>query len=196
MGTELKYVDEYQYLKPMPDRPRMRPCFDKRLRFSQEIHCPGCDYDCPSKISIKPIITDEMKLMKISTPIDVEIEWEEAFGLMMDLLENANYQARKRGCAGLAANQIGHLRRIVVVYYGGLFKPFINPVIIESFGGKDRQKEGCLSRPGRRPAVSRSKKIRVSFYDEAQIYHENVLFTGHTARVLQHEIAHLDGKYI
>src|SRR5262249_7528442 len=93
---------------------------------------------------------------------------------------------------GLAAPQVGISLRIVVMDDGkGSARALINPVIVER-AGSVREEEGCLSLPGIFADVERSKWIRVSALDgegrpisfEAQ---------GLQAKVIQHEIDHLDG---
>lgn len=144
-------------------------------------------------MSIKPIVTNEMILSKVTT----DATKEEALCIAKDLIENAFYRkALRRGCAGLAANQIGYDKSVLVIWYGGGFKPMINPIIKVMFGGPDTMREGCLSRPGRQARVTRSKKLRITFRDEFFNLYEDVKFTGLTARVIQHEVDHLNGKFI
>jgi peptide deformylase len=93
---------------------------------------------------------------------------------------------------GLAAPQVGIGRRILVMDDGkGGAQALINPVI-EQRSGIVREEEGCLSLPGIFGEVERSKWVRVSALDgDGQPY---VLETGGLhARVIQHEIDHLDG---
>ena len=92
---------------------------------------------------------------------------------------------------GLAANQIGVLKRLVVIDIGeGLIK-LINPVIIHSSGEQVGQ-EGCLSIPDVWGMVKRPEKVVVNAINEngekVEIKGENLL-----ARVLCHEIDHLNG---
>lgn len=98
---------------------------------------------------------------------------------------------------GLAGNQVGLTKRIIVFdvdYPEGKKNPqvLINPVIIESIG-EDTMEEGCLSLPGLRATVKRASKVLVKGIDlngkEVEIEAEGLL-----ARVLQHEIDHLEGK--
>jgi peptide deformylase len=93
---------------------------------------------------------------------------------------------------GLAAPQVGIGRRILVIDDGkGGAQALINPVI-EERRGSVREEEGCLSLPGIFAEVERSKWVRVSALDgEGQPY---ALETGGLqARVVQHEMDHLDG---
>ncbi len=93
--------------------------------------------------------------------------------------------------AGLAAPQVGILRRLVVIDDGkGLIK-LINPVIVEAFG-EQQELEGCLSIPGIYGRVKRPEKVVVKAFDE---YGKplNLEGIGLLARALCHEIDHLDG---
>ena len=93
---------------------------------------------------------------------------------------------------GLAAPQVGISLRFVVMDDGkGGASALINPVITDR-GGAVREEEGCLSLPGIFADVERSKWVRVSAQDEAG---QPVSFEaqGLRAKVIQHEIDHLDG---
>jgi peptide deformylase len=95
---------------------------------------------------------------------------------------------------GLAAPQVGVARRIITVNVGDGFLYLINPVIIER-QGRARMEEGCLSCPGISAVIDRNERIRVRGLDldgnEVTIEAE-----GLKARVLQHEIDHLEGVLI
>lgn len=97
------------------------------------------------------------------------------------------------GGIGLAANQIGILRRIFVVDLGdedGL-RVFVNPEILEQ-AGEQSMKEGCLSIPGIRGEVKRPAKIKVKAQNEQGEFFvleaEDLL-----AVCICHEMDHLDG---
>ena len=93
--------------------------------------------------------------------------------------------------AGLAAPQVGILRRLVVLDIGeGLIK-LINPVIVEA-DGEQQELEGCLSIPGIYGKVKRPAKIVVRALDEnGELF--DLEGTELLARALCHEIDHLDG---
>jgi peptide deformylase len=93
---------------------------------------------------------------------------------------------------GLAAPQVGLPHRILVMDDGkGGAQALLNPVI-ESRSGTVREEEGCLSLPGIFAEVERSKSITVSALD---VEGKPVSFeaSGLKARVVQHELDHLDG---
>jgi len=93
---------------------------------------------------------------------------------------------------GLAAPQVGLPHRILVMDDGnGGVQALINPVI-ESRSGTIREEEGCLSLPGVFGVVERSKTITVRAMD-ADGEPVSLEATGLKARIVQHELDHLDG---
>lgn len=93
--------------------------------------------------------------------------------------------------AGLAAPQIGILKRLVVIDMGdGLIK-LVNPEIIETSGNQEVT-EGCLSIPGQWGKLMRPERVKVKTLNEKG---EEVLIEGEgdLAKCLCHEIDHLDG---
>jgi peptide deformylase len=93
---------------------------------------------------------------------------------------------------GLAAPQVGLPHRILVMDDGsGGAQALINPVI-ESHSGTIREEEGCLSLPGVFGVVERSKMITVRAMD-ADGKPVSLEATGLKARIVQHELDHLDG---
>jgi len=92
---------------------------------------------------------------------------------------------------GLAAPQVGILRRVVVIDIGEGLVELINPEIIAA-EGEQAGPEGCLSVPGRRGHVRRPNKVIVRAQDRHGKHFE-VTGEGLMARALCHEIDHLDG---
>lgn len=94
--------------------------------------------------------------------------------------------------AGLAAPQVGVLRRIVIVDAGEGQIPMINPVILER-EGEARGQEGCLSCEGRWGYVTRPERVKVEFTNEDG---ESVTMEGSGlfARAVCHEVDHLEGQ--
>ncbi len=92
---------------------------------------------------------------------------------------------------GLAAPQVGVLKRVAVIDLGDNLIKMINPQIIEK-KGEEIDIEGCLSIPGESGKVKRPKKIKVKYLDIDG--NEKVLkATGLLARAFCHEIDHLEG---
>jgi len=90
--------------------------------------------------------------------------------------------------AGLSAPQIGILKRIVVTEEG----IYINPEVLEYSEEKIIMNEGCLSIPKIFEKVDRPKTIKLKWRDTKGMPHIESI-SGFNARVLQHEIDHLDG---
>ena len=92
---------------------------------------------------------------------------------------------------GLAAPQVGILKRVAVIDIGDGPVILINPVIVEQSGSQTGQ-EGCLSVPGKAGVVTRPNYVKVKALDldmnEYFVEGEELM-----ARALCHEIAHLDG---
>ena len=107
--------------------------------------------------------------------------------LMKDLADTM-YQAEG---VGLAAPQVGILRRAVVVDMGEGLVELINPEIIFA-EGEECDQEGCLSIPGRRALVKRPAKVTVRAQNnEGEIF--EIFGEGYLARAFCHELDHLDG---
>lgn len=107
------------------------------------------------------------------------------------LLDDMKDTVKKEQGAGLAAPQVGILRRAVVVDLEDGYFEFINPVILQQ-KGEQTGWEGCLSVRGKRGVVSRPMKLTLSYYDrngEKHILKAKGLF----ARAICHELDHLDG---
>lgn len=104
---------------------------------------------------------------------------------------------------GLAAPQVGKAIRLFVIDSNKMYdedeKPegirevFINARIIEESGDEWGYEEGCLSIPGIRENVYREEDIIIQYYDRNFKFQEKKL-TGLTARVVQHEYDHIEGK--
>ncbi len=93
---------------------------------------------------------------------------------------------------GLAAPQLGLSIRVIVYDVGEGFQAIVNPVILKMSGEQTDPPEGCLSIPGLQGVVKRANVVVVKGLDEhgkpVRIRGE-----GYTARVIQHEVDHLDG---
>lgn len=92
---------------------------------------------------------------------------------------------------GLAAPQVGILKRIVVIDIGDEPLVFINPVILET-SGEQTGDEGCLSLPGKSGTVTRPNYVKVRAFDEEMNEFE-LEGTELLARAICHECDHLDG---
>ena len=110
---------------------------------------------------------------------------------LVQLLDDMKDTVKKERGAGLAAPQVGVLKRVVVVDVEEGYFEFINPVIV-SQKGEQTGWEGCLSVRGKNGIVSRPMKVKLSFQDRNG---EKYLLQakGFFARAICHELDHLDG---
>lgn len=108
--------------------------------------------------------------------------------LIEDMLETMYAQAG----VGLAAPQVGVLKRIVTIDVGEGPIVLINPVILET-SGEQTGEEACLSVPGKSGIVTRPNYVKVKALD---INMEETILEGEEllARAFCHEIDHLDGR--
>lgn len=101
---------------------------------------------------------------------------------------------------GLSAPQIGEPYRLIVVWGLGMRSVLVNPVIIQKSPHTTRYKEGCLSLPGVWVEIERSYSIELEYsYDYTDFVRgirRRTRYSDLLARVMQHEMDHLDGKLI
>jgi peptide deformylase len=107
---------------------------------------------------------------------------------LLDDMAQTMYEAQG---VGLAAPQVGHSIRVVVIDVGQGLIELINPVIVEQ-EGEEVGTEGCLSIPGVYGEVCRNAHVVVEGYDRAR-RKIRVEGTELLARALQHELDHLEG---
>jgi peptide deformylase len=114
---------------------------------------------------------------------------------LLRLTEEMLVTMREREGVGLAANQVGRLRRVLVAGIEEDEYVLVNPVIEARSEETEVLAEGCLSIPGIQVDVERPVAVTVSGQDEAG---EELRFEaeGLLARIFQHEIDHLDGVLI
>ena len=133
------------------------------------------------------------KIREIGDPIlnktckEVKEITDRSKDLIDDMFETM-YEAQG---VGLAAPQVGILKRIVVIDCGDDPLLLINPEVLETSGEQTGQ-EGCLSVPGKAGIVTRPNYAKVKAYNEDM---EEFIVEGEEllARALLHEIDHLDG---
>ena len=133
------------------------------------------------------------KIREIGDPIlnktckEVKEVTDRTKDLIDDMFETM-YEAQG---VGLAAPQVGILKRIVVIDCGNDPLLLINPEVLETSGEQTGQ-EGCLSVPGKAGIVTRPNYAKVKAYNEDM---EEFIVEGEEllARALLHEIDHLDG---
>ena len=138
-------------------------------------------------MALRTILTDEEPcLKKVCRPVT------EFNRRLWDLIDDLKETLTDANGAGLAAPQVGILRRVVIVVNENEeMLELVNPEIIAQEGEQDGF-EGCLSVPGRWGKVKRPVKVRVKAQDRNGQSFE-VEGEGMTARCFCHEIEHLDG---
>ena len=124
-------------------------------------------------------------LHKICKPVD---KFDDRLATILDDMAETLHYAEG---LGLAAPQIGILRRVCIVEYDDNFYELVNPVLMSS-SGKCVDNEGCLSVPGYRGLVERPEKIDITYFDRKGKQH-SLHAEGYFARVFLHEMDHLDG---
>lgn len=117
-----------------------------------------------------------------------QMTFDERLATTLDDMAETMYKAEG---VGLAAPQIGILRRYCVVDVGDGLIELVNPVI-ESMSGEQTGEEGCLSIPNRYESVTRPMNVTVRAQDRKGNSF-TITAEGFKARALCHEIDHLDG---
>lgn len=110
---------------------------------------------------------------------------------LIRLLDDMRETLKASGGVGLAAPQVGILRRVVLVDNGTEVLELINPEIVEA-SGEQEDYEGCLSVPNRWGITRRPAYVKVRAMNRHGKYYE-ADGTGITARCFCHEIDHLNG---
>lgn len=138
-----------------------------------------------AKLNIVKIGDDTLR--KVCRPVDAITP------RILTLLDDMIETMREADGCGLAAPQVGVLRRIAVVEVEpGTVYELINPKII-AYAGEQREQEGCLSVPGRWGITKRPKHVTVRAMNrKGEIY--EVSGSDLLARAFCHELDHLDGK--
>lgn len=137
-------------------------------------------------MAIRQIVTSEDPILR-KTSRKVE-KFDEK---LCALLDDMNETLKKAEGAGLAAVQVGILRRVALVDVGDGLLELINPEIIET-KGEIEDTEGCLSVPGEWGLVKRPEYVKIKAQDRRGVW-RRYEGTGLKARCFCHEIDHLDG---
>jgi peptide deformylase len=159
-------------------------------------------------MSILPIYLFGTKILK-KTAKPVESLDDSTVKLIYDMFETMH----KANGLGLAATQVGDLRRVITIDISDVTEPnaegetedtmhptspglprtlaLMNPEILNE-DGKWVMEEGCLSLPHLRGEVERAEKIHIRFYN-AEFKQQELLADGLLARVILHELDHLNG---
>ena len=152
---------------------------------------------------ILPIVGYGDPILKKKAQI-VEKNYPDLKSLIGDMFETMYHASG----VGLAAPQIGKSIRLFIIDTSAfdnkdfeessgfktatLKKVFINPQIIDESGETKPFEEGCLSIPNVREIINRKSVIKLSYFDENFVRHQDS-FNGIIARVIQHEYDHIEG---
>lgn len=141
-------------------------------------------------MALRNIVTEENEMLykRSRTVVDFNSR-------LWDLLDDMKDTMYENNGIGLAAVQVGVLRRVVVmdIEYEGNIIELINPEIIETSEEIQNGKEGCLSFPNKFGLVERPFKLTYTAQDRnGKVFTETV--TGLHARCICHELDHLDGN--
>ena len=133
----------------------------------------------------KILTTDEPALHKVCRPVD-KFDWR-----LHKLLDEMHETLAEANGVGLAAPQVGILRRVVIVDTGEKILELVNPELLET-DGEQEGAEGCLSVPGKYGLVKRPYYAKVRAQDRDGEWFEA---EGEEliARCFCHELDHLDG---
>lgn len=149
-------------------------------------------------MAIRPVLTmGNPKLLEVSETLE-----QNEFGMLDSLVEDMMDTMKSLDGAGLAAPQIGVMKRVVIFGFEDNpryphaesipFTVLVNPIIEALDSKMDLAWEGCLSVPGMRGEVPRYTHVRYTGLDREGKLIERVA-EGFHARVVQHECDHLDG---
>lgn len=141
---------------------------------------------------------DHPVLRQIAQPVDSVDD-----PALQRLIDQLLITVRSANGVGIAAPQLGHSLRVVVVAsrpnlrypHAPTMAPtvLINPRLVSASSTMELGWEGCLSVPGLRGRVPRHQVVKVEYLDrQGQIQHQ--VWEGFVARIVQHEVDHLDGK--
>lgn len=142
-------------------------------------------------MSVLPIITGaDMPILRTKTKPVAKVTKD-----LQKLLKDMQETTVAADGLGLAAPQIGRTERVCIVHMGNKLVPLVNPVITHRSEELEYAEEGCLSLPGIWLQVPRSTSIRLEYLDARGGKQERML-SALDARVVQHEVDHLEGKLI
>lgn len=137
-------------------------------------------------MAIRRVVTSEDPILrKHSRKVE---KFDERLWILLDDMKETMY---KQEGVGLAAVQVGILKRVVVVDVGDGLLELINPEIIET-SGEICDVEGCLSVPGESGKVNRPEYVKIKAQNRNGVW-RRYEGTGLKARCFCHEIDHLDG---
>lgn len=139
---------------------------------------------------------DSLLLRTVCSPLTRKHIEAPEFGRLVASMIETVMDPENEG-VGIAAPQVGILRRVVVVQRfdkaGTPFEVYVNPEIVARSESVALGPEGCLSVPDRREEVARATEITLRYRDAVTFEPREEVVEGFTAVIFQHELDHLDG---
>lgn len=129
-------------------------------------------------------LTDKT-LYDVCEPVEPDEDINNLVGAMWDIV-------REGKGVGLAANQIGSTKRVIVVNTNTTRTVMVNPVILKTSPQMVSSREGCLSFPGKQVTIPRHKQITV-VWRTTEGEEKKQKLRGLDGIVVQHEVDHLNG---
>lgn len=142
-------------------------------------------------MTVLPIITGASTPILKKKTVRVKKMTKELLQLIEDMQET---MMDAKG-AGIAAPQMNRNERICIAKIGEEFVPLVNPEITWKGKREDTMEEGCLSLPNLWIDITRPTEIVLEF-ETPKGKHRELKLSGFDARVVQHEVDHLDGILI
>ena len=137
-------------------------------------------------MALRDIVIDGSPILRKKCR-EVEVFDEKLATLLDDMKETL----KKADGVGLAAPQVGLLKRVVIIWYEDFYLEMVNPIITKTSGSQIGP-EGCLSVPGKSCEVLRPNYV-VCDYQTRKGEKKTIKVKDFIARIFCHEIDHLDG---
>ena len=142
-------------------------------------------------MAVLPIITGkDTPVLRKKTEIIPKVTKE-----IKKLIKNMKDTVPAEKGAGLAAPQVGVSVRVSICMLDAKYEAIINPKILWKSEETTTDEEGCLSLPGLWLNIERHNEVILNYLDQKGKTHEKK-YSGFDARVIQHEVDHLDGVLI
>lgn len=144
-----------------------------------------------ASITVLPIITGAQNSLLRTPSKKVPRITKGILKLLADMEETREHAIG----AGIAAPQVGRTERVCIAMINNRAVPLINPEIVRRSENTEIAEEGCLSLPDVWVQVPRSREIDLE-YQDVKGRHQELTLSDFDARVVQHEVDHLDGVLI
>ena len=137
--------------------------------------------------NLKLISESDPRLRKICDEVDLN-----KINELLPIIEEMKLISKNKNALGLAAPQVGIMKRFFLISNGQSSMVFINPTVVIATDELLEDIEGCLSFPNLQLKIKRPSWVNAAWYDENGIFHQQLLEEKAT-RVFLHELDHLNG---